>query len=183
MDQEIQSELRSSTTKHTFILHDDIITEQINEKTNTANVHSTTETEKTKKNIIKHLEYTKKCTADKISEKAKALQEPAPQKRIKTPDRKDEHKPSEKANKNNKSQEDLNPAQSKYPVSFRGRMRPDPSIQHHPAYPLLFKYATEGCRLIVDNHGRESTWRQQCCGDHIHQRHPQRLPELFGPKH
>jgi len=145
MEQKIPSELRSFTTKHTSILYDDIITEQINEKINTANVHSTTETEKTKKNIIKHLEYTKKCTADKISEKAKALQEPAPQKRIKTPDRKDEHKPSEKANKNKKSQEDLNPAQSKYPVSFRGRMRPDPSIQHHPAYPLLFKYTTKGC--------------------------------------
>jgi len=40
---------------------------------------------------------------------------------------------------------DLNPAQSKYPIAFRGRMRPDPSIQHHPAYPLLFEYTTEGC--------------------------------------
>jgi len=43
------------------------------------------------------------------------------------------------------SETEKNPAQSKYPTAFRGRMRPDPSIQHHPAYPLLFEYATEGC--------------------------------------
>jgi len=145
MEQVIPSELHSITMKHTSILHDDIITEQINEKINTANVHSNTETEKTEKNIIKNLEHTKKFTADNKSEKAKALQEPAPQKRIERPDIKDEQKPSEKTNKNKKSQEDLNPAQSKYPVSFRGHMRPDPSIQHHPAYLLLFKYATKGC--------------------------------------
>jgi len=39
----------------------------------------------------------------------------------------------------------FNTAQSKYTQSFRGRMRPDPSIQHHPAYQVLFEYATEGC--------------------------------------
>ena len=28
---------------------------------------------------------------------------------------------------------------------FRGRMRPDPSISHHPAFATLWRYATEGC--------------------------------------
>ena len=53
MEQKIPSELRSFTTKHTSILHDDITTEQINEKINTANVHSTTETEKNKEKYHK----------------------------------------------------------------------------------------------------------------------------------
>jgi len=39
----------------------------------------------------------------------------------------------------------FNPSQSKYQPVFRGRMRPDPSIRHHPAYPMLFEYATNGC--------------------------------------
>jgi len=39
----------------------------------------------------------------------------------------------------------LNPAQSKYPVLFCGCMRLDTSISHHLVFPLLFKYATEGC--------------------------------------
>jgi len=45
----------------------------------------------------------------------------------------------------NISNEMLNPAQSKYDVLFCGCMRPDDSISHHPAFPLLFKYAIEGC--------------------------------------
>jgi len=39
----------------------------------------------------------------------------------------------------------FNPSQSKYQPAFQGRMHPDPSIQHHPAYPILFEYATNGC--------------------------------------
>jgi len=39
----------------------------------------------------------------------------------------------------------FNPSQSKYQPSFRGHMRPDPSIRHHPAYQILFEYATNGC--------------------------------------
>jgi len=38
----------------------------------------------------------------------------------------------------------LDQAQRKYP-KFRGLMQPHPSIQHHPAFPLLFQYATQGC--------------------------------------
>jgi len=41
--------------------------------------------------------------------------------------------------------EHITPIQSKYQPEFRGRMRPDPSIEHHPAFGMLFKYATEGC--------------------------------------
>jgi len=47
--------------------------------------------------------------------------------------------------KNRETQENFNPTQSKYKMLFQGRMRPDPSIQHHPAYPILFEYATNGC--------------------------------------
>jgi len=35
--------------------------------------------------------------------------------------------------------------QSKYQPVYRGRMRPDPSISHHPAFATLWQYATEGC--------------------------------------
>ena len=40
---------------------------------------------------------------------------------------------------------EITSTQSKYTPVFRGRMRPDPSISHHPAFPMLQKYATEGC--------------------------------------
>jgi len=39
----------------------------------------------------------------------------------------------------------LTTIQSKYSPVFRGWMRPDPSISHHPAYATLFQYTTEGC--------------------------------------
>jgi len=35
--------------------------------------------------------------------------------------------------------------QSKYQKLSHSRMRPDPAIQSHPAYPTLLRYATEGC--------------------------------------
>jgi len=41
--------------------------------------------------------------------------------------------------------EDINPNQSKYTPVFRGRMRPDPGISHHPAFDMLMQYAMEGC--------------------------------------
>jgi len=44
------------------------------------------------------------------------------------------------------AEEGLSHNQSKYKnVSFRGRMRPDESIRHHPAFDALYRYATEGC--------------------------------------
>jgi len=44
------------------------------------------------------------------------------------------------------AEEELTISQSKYNETvFRGRMRPDISIQHHPAFASLWKYATEGC--------------------------------------
>ncbi len=51
----------------------------------------------------------------------------------------------EKTETGKDNNEALNPAQSKYPISFHGCMRPDVSISHHPAFPLLLKFATEGC--------------------------------------
>jgi len=48
----------------------------------------------------------------------------------------------------NKAVPEITNTQSKYPPVFRGRMRPDQSISHHPAFPMLHKYATEGC--LVD---------------------------------
>jgi len=56
-----------------------------------------------------------------------------------------ESKNIEKSETDNINEETLNPAQSKYPVSFCGCMRPDASISHHPAFQLLMRYATEGC--------------------------------------
>jgi len=44
-----------------------------------------------------------------------------------------------------KDTENITPNQSKYQPEFHGRMRPDPGINHHPAFDMLFKYATEGC--------------------------------------
>jgi len=44
-----------------------------------------------------------------------------------------------------KGDDELNQIQSKYPTVFKGRMRPDPSIEYHPAFPTLLQYATEGC--------------------------------------
>jgi len=38
-----------------------------------------------------------------------------------------------------------NTVQSKYQKTFQGRMRPHPSVCHHPAYPTLLEYATNGC--------------------------------------
>jgi len=44
------------------------------------------------------------------------------------------------------AEEGLSHNQSKYKnVSFRGRMCPDESIRHHPAFDALYRYATEGC--------------------------------------
>ena len=40
---------------------------------------------------------------------------------------------------------ELSNIQSKYQKVFRGQMRPDPSIQNHPAFPTLLSYATDGC--------------------------------------
>jgi len=43
-------------------------------------------------------------------------------------------------------EEGLSHNQSKYKnVSFRGRMRPDESIHHHPAFDALYRYAAKGC--------------------------------------
>jgi len=47
-----------------------------------------------------------------------------------------------------KDSENIMPNQSKYQPEFHGRMQPDPCINHHPAFDMLFKYATEGC--LVD---------------------------------
>jgi len=44
-----------------------------------------------------------------------------------------------------KDSENITPNQSKYQPEFCGRMQPDPSIKHHPAFDMLFQYATEGC--------------------------------------
>jgi len=38
-----------------------------------------------------------------------------------------------------------NTVQSKYNKTFKGRMRPNPCIRHHPAYETLLEYATDGC--------------------------------------
>ncbi len=38
-----------------------------------------------------------------------------------------------------------NTVQRKYTKTFQGRMRPHPSISHHPAYETLLEYATDGC--------------------------------------
>jgi len=40
---------------------------------------------------------------------------------------------------------DITSTQSKYPPVFHGQMWPDPSISHNLAFPMLQKYATEGC--------------------------------------
>jgi len=56
-----------------------------------------------------------------------------------------ENSKKQKTQQQTNTEVDLNPAQSKYPIAFCGRMWPDPSMQHHPAYPLLFEYAMEGC--------------------------------------
>jgi len=55
-------------------------------------------------------------------------------------------KPQQKTKKQQQSeQKKRNPAQSKYPTLFCGHMQPDPSISGHPAFPVLLKYAMEGC--------------------------------------
>jgi len=47
-----------------------------------------------------------------------------------------------------KDNENIMPNQSKYQPDFHGCMWPDPSISHHLAFDMLFKYATEAC--LVD---------------------------------
>ena len=75
--------------------------------------------------------------------------------------------------------ETLNPAQSKYHVSFRGRMRPDDSIRHHPAFPLLFKYATEGCPVNCgEPWTREHLEAAINRGPHISARSPEAVSAL-----
>jgi len=36
-------------------------------------------------------------------------------------------------------------SESTIPSTFVGRMRPHPSIDHHPTFPILLHYATHGC--------------------------------------
>jgi len=105
------------------------------------NIRKTERKSEKRKNI--HMEKQKESEApgDGTVEAGPQLSKPT-EKQGQTP----ETKQSDSCDSNNReTQENFNPAQSKYKPLFRGRMRPDPSIQHHPAYPILFEYATNGC--------------------------------------
>jgi len=63
----------------------------------------------------------------------------------------------------NKTEDAFNTVQSKYNKTFKGRMRPNPCIRHHPAYETLFEYATEGCPVDCGE-----SWSQEQLEEAIH---------------
>jgi len=79
----------------------------------------------------------------KIRETTSPMHENKTNKNLETTENSKKQKTQQQTN----TEVDLNPAQSKYPIAFCGCMHPDPSMQHHPVYPLLFEYATEGCPI------------------------------------
>jgi len=56
--------------------------------------------------------------------------------------------------------------QSKYSAVFCSQMWPDPSINHHPVFPMIQNMQWRDSQSTVESHGPENTWKLQFTKDY-----------------
>jgi len=168
---------QSFECKQEIALQDMIAIEQRNiteQGNNTNQVYGETNKEKDKQQEKTKPEKESETQHKTIVKENGPKQDKQQKKRIKT-----EKTENTENTEKTETDETLNPAQSKYHVSFCGRMRPDDSIRHHPAFPLLFKYATEGCPVNCgEPWTREHLEAAINRGPHISARSPEAVSAL-----